>query len=146
MPVAASTTSPRAAGTTEPDDTDVATPAPAPAPTTVATSAAVDAVIDVDNQPGSDDYEGARDDVTDVTCTAYSGRWAAAGIVTNPTDTNVSYRIYVSYLDRAGETLGLIERDVDDVAPLEHSEWSTELESSAVDLSCVLRVERLAAG
>jgi hypothetical protein len=106
------------------------------------TTTPVEAVIDVSNQPGTGEFAGAREDVTDVTCEAADGNWRTAGKVTNPTDDPASYRIYVSYIDAAGETLALVESDVDAVEPAATLEWSTDFASTASGLECVLRVER----
>lgn len=102
----------------------------------------VQPVIDVVNQPGSGTFDGAREDVTDVTCASNAGIWTSAGTVTNSTEAAASYRIYVSFLDAAGETLALMERDVDALAAAASEDWSAEFSSSVEALTCVLRVER----
>ncbi len=103
-------------------------------------------VIDVVNQPGSGDFDGAVGDVGHHTCEAAGGRWTSAGSVRNPTDTSADYRVYVSFLDPSGETLALIERDLDDVDPGESQAWSVVFDTSLVEVRCVLRVERRRAG
>ena len=105
-------------------------------------SADVQPVIDVVNQPGSGTFDGAREDVTDVTCAANAGIWTSAGTVINSTEAAASYRIYVSFLDPAGETLALMERDVDALAAAASEDWSAEFSSAVEGLNCVLRVER----
>ena len=99
-------------------------------------------VIDVVNQPGTGTFDGAREDVTDVTCASNAGVWTSSGKVTNSTEAAASYRIYVSFLDAAGETLALMERDVDVLAAGASQDWSAEFTSSVEGLTCVLRVER----
>jgi hypothetical protein len=111
----------------------------APASTTTA-----EAVIEISNPPGSSDAEGALADVDGLECAAGGGQWSATGQVANPTDAIVDYRIYVSFLDTAGETLALIETGADNVEPGNTAEWSAEFDSSALELRCVLRVERFA--
>lgn len=105
-----------------------------------------DVVIDVVNQPGSGDFEGAVGDVDDQTCAVAGGRWTSAGSVRNPTDTVADYRVYVSFLDSAGETLALIERDLDGVEVGASQQWSVVFDTSVTDVQCVLRIERRAAG
>jgi hypothetical protein len=118
---------------------------PASSDATIATpTTTAEAVIEVATQPGSGDFVGAREDVTAVTCEQSDGVWRAAGTATNPTDTSVNYRIYVSYLDPAGETLALIEHDIDGAEPSVAGEWSTEFTSDVAEMQCILRVERAA--
>lgn len=103
-----------------------------------------EAVIEISNPPGSSDAEGALADIDGLECASVDGQWSATGQVANPTDTIVDYRIYVSFLDTAGETLALIETDADNVEPGNTAEWTAEFDSSALELRCVLRVERIA--
>jgi hypothetical protein len=142
----------------DPDDSGATVPTSAPL--TVVTDALVDAstttsgasaarpavVVDVVNQPGSGDFEGAVGDVDGQTCAVAGGRWTSAGSLRNPTDAVVDYRVYVSFLDRAGETLALIERDLDHVMAGDSQAWSVVFDTSVADVRCVLRVERRVAG
>ena len=116
------------------------------AATTPVSTTAPEAVIDIDNQPGEGEFEGAVDDVT-VDCTGADGVWTASGTVTNSTDAAVGYRIFISFLDEAGETVALVESDDDlaGLAPAEEREWAVSFESTATMLVCVPRVERRAA-
>ena len=101
-----------------------------------------EALIDIINQPGNGEFEGALADADVLECATTAGRWSATGTVTNPTNTTVDYRIYVSFLDTAGETLALIETDIDELDPASTADWSAGFPSEASDLRCVLRVER----
>jgi hypothetical protein len=87
---------------------------------------------------------GALEDVQGLACSRDGAVWTASGTVVNPTVDVVDYRIYVSFLDAGGETVGLIQSDANDVAAGAEQEWSVDLEWPADDLRCVLRVERVA--
>jgi hypothetical protein len=115
----------------------------APETTVPTPSTQANAVIEVTDQPGEGEFDGALDDVTSE-CTAGDGAWTASGSVTNPTDAAASYRIFVSYLDPAGETLALVQSgdDLTAVGAGESREWSAAFISDIADLRCVLRVER----
>jgi hypothetical protein len=93
--------------------------------------------------PGtSDDYEGARSDISDEDCRTSDGLWQASGSVTNSTSDTRSYRIYVAFIVD-GETEALRQVDVDDLGGGKNSKWSARAPSS-VDgaVECILRVER----
>lgn len=95
-----------------------------------------------EDAPGSlEGFVGAKDDAHDTTCEPDGDTWITNGQVTNPEQTPVHYRIYVSYLD-GDETVGVAQTDLTSVAPDETKEWSTTITSSTVGLRCVLRVER----
>jgi hypothetical protein len=108
------------------------------------------ATIDVEVRPGTadDGFVGARIDVTDEECEQdEAGGWQARGLVTNSTDADADYRIYVSFLDGADDTRGLTQADVTDLAPGDSEEWEAELALPGEDdLRCVLRVERVGEG
>jgi hypothetical protein len=110
------------------------------------TSATTDSTV----QPGTadDGYEGARIDVTDEECEpGDGGAWQARGLVTNPTDADADYRIYVAFLDGADDTQGVTQADVTGLAPGDSEEWDAELDLPGEDdLRCVLRVERVGEG
>jgi hypothetical protein len=126
--------------------TDDSVTAPSLAATTVPTPTTTpNAVISVVNQPGEGEFEGALEDVTDIGCAAGEGTWTSSGTVTNPTDAPASYRIFVSFLDGTGETLALIETNLDAIEPGESSDFAVDFATDAADLTCVLRVERRAA-
>jgi hypothetical protein len=120
-------------------------------PVTDATSSATssttaDQLIEISTPPGgTGDFVGARADVSELTCEPTETGWTASGVVTNPTDAPAAYRIYVSFLDRSGTTLGVIEVGVGDVGPGEARQWSTDAAIAVDGLDCVLRVEREAA-
>lgn len=101
-----------------------------------------EALIDIINQPGNGEFEGALADADVLECATNAGRWSATGTVTNPTNTTVDYRIYVSFLDTTGDTLALIETHIDELDPASTADWSAGFPSAASDLRCVLRVER----
>jgi hypothetical protein len=103
-----------------------------------------EALVEVSTAPGSGDFVGALEDVQGLVCSQDDGVWTASGTVVNSTVDVVDYRIYVSFLDAGGETVGLIESDSDDVAAGAEQEWSIDIEWPADDLRCVLRVERIA--
>jgi hypothetical protein len=106
------------------------------------------AVVDVKTQPGTatDGFEGAANDISDRRCESSEGTWTVSGTVTNSTAVPANYRIYTSFVDAAGATPGLLEIDVDNVAPGASAEWSGSLAIGLDDLKCVPRVERVAVG
>jgi hypothetical protein len=108
-----------------------------------AASAPAEPIIDVSTAPGSGDFVGALEDVHGLVCSGDDGVWTAAGTVVNPTADVVDYRIYVSFLDAGGETVGLIETNADGVAGGAEQPWSAAVEWPAGELRCVLRVERV---
>jgi pectin methylesterase-like acyl-CoA thioesterase len=95
--------------------------------------------------PGSlRNFEGARTDVHDTSCTLTSVVWKATGRITNPTGDAVRYRIYVSFLD-GDTTVGITEADPGPVAGHETQRWTAKLPVSTPGLRCILRVERAGA-
>jgi hypothetical protein len=102
-----------------------------------------EAVIDIENQPGEGTFEGALDDAV-FECERTDTGWRATGAVTNSTAAIVGYRIFVSFLDPAGETVALLEvaDDLAVVAAGEERAWEVGFDSGADDLTCVARVER----
>jgi hypothetical protein len=100
-------------------------------------------VIDVVHQPGEGEFEGALDDI-EFTCTTDGATWTAEGTVTNSTAAPAGYRIFMGFLDSAGETVALVEAEVTGLPAAESDEWSVQFASSAGDLRCVPRVERRA--
>jgi hypothetical protein len=123
----------------EDDDSEVAPPESTAAVPTVPP----EAQIEISTPPGSGDYVGALEDVQDMACTGVGGVWTAAGTVSNPTGDAVDYRIYVSFLDAGGETVGLVEAGAVDVAPGDGRDWSAAIDWRGSELRCVLRVERV---
>ena len=131
------------------DDSDddagaAATSSSAPAESSVTTNPAV--VQDVTDSPRTEGYDGARDDVTDLTCEQEGGVWRVGGTLTNPTAAAVDYRIFTAFLDAENETRGLLQTDVTVVEPAEARAWTGELALDADDLTCGLRVERTGVG
>lgn len=101
-----------------------------------------DTLVEVTDTPGSvDGFVGAIDDAEIVTCESQSGVWVGEGTVTNPTDTAQNYRVYVSF-NHKGNTRGLVQVDVENVAAGEQATWATEAALLGAGLECVLRVER----
>lgn len=94
-------------------------------------------------QPGTagDEYVGALQDVIVGTCDSSDGGTKIAGTVTNPTEGSVDYRIYVSIMSD-GDTLGIVQSDVADLAGGDTAEWEKDAAAGAPDATCVLRVER----
>jgi hypothetical protein len=130
------TTSPGAAGETDPGTT---------APSTSSGGFA----SNFTTPPGTagDGFEGARDDVTQLRCERQGDVWVATGQVTNPTDSDRGYRIYVSYLAPDNDTLGLSETGVDRLVAGASTDWQGSVTlSGAESVRCVLRVERFVAG
>jgi hypothetical protein len=92
-----------------------------------------------------DGFAGALTDVTALECEPGEGDlWQAQGLVTNPTDADADYRIYVAFVDDANDTSGIVQADVTGVASGDGQEWEAELALPGEDdLRCVLRVERV---
>lgn len=102
-------------------------------------------VIEITDQPGSvEDYVGAVEDAEVDTCSAGGNGLDVAGTVTNPESVAHDYRLYVSAM-ADGDTVGLVQVDVGDVAGGETAEWEVQMELTQEDIDCVLRVERLPA-
>ncbi len=102
------------------------------------------AVTDISVQPGTtEDYVGAKQDVTGLACEPDGRAWKVTGTVRNSTRATAGYRIYTSFLDDENETRGLLQTDVQDLAPGGEKEWTGRLDVRGQDLRCVLRVERL---
>jgi len=115
-----------------------------PEPTPTPTDAAVEpGVTDIEDAPGTgEDLVGAAADAITEACERDGDEWVARGTVTNPTDGEVDYRIYVSLLNSANDTRGLQQVDVEDLGAGDTADWESRLELADEDLSCVLRVER----
>jgi hypothetical protein len=89
-------------------------------------------------------FAGGRADVHDTSCVARGRVWKAAGKVTNPAATPVSYRIYVSFL-LGDTTVGITEADPRPVASHATASWHATLPVATAGLRCILRVERVEA-
>lgn len=99
---------------------------------------------DVETAPGTaSHYVGARKDAAVATCVGHVGSTNAAGTLTNPTDAEASYRVYVSAVDSEGSALGLGEVDKT-VAAGQTAHWEFQGKFGASGAQCVLRVERSA--
>lgn len=106
-----------------------------------------DAVVDVDIQPGqaTDEFVGARKDVTVDRCNRRDDEWVAAGTVTNTSGGAATYRIYVAFnVADTADTRGLVQVDVQ-VADGATEEWGATVPVPEDGLTCILRVERVAA-
>ena len=64
--------------------------------------------------------------------------------MTNPESETQDYRLYVSAMTD-GDTVGLVQVDVADVAGGETVEWEAQMDLAQEDIDCVLRVEQFAA-
>lgn len=118
--------------------TTASTPPDAPAVTTTT----VEALIAIRDQPGDGEFDGAKADITESDCSVAGGVWTYSGTVTNPTDDDVEYRIFVAFLDQANDTLALIQAENSLLAAAESAEFAVEFTATATGLSCVPRVER----
>lgn len=98
-------------------------------------------------QPGlsTDDYVGARQDVTVDFCDHSDGGWLAKGNVTNSSGADADYRIYVALnVENTSKTRALVEVDKK-VADGATESWETLVPTPEIwGLSCILRVERVA--
>jgi hypothetical protein len=123
-------------------------PEPDPEPTETSSDAAQEpGVTDIQDAPGSGEgLVGALADAETETCEAGDGAWISSGTVTNPTDAPANYRIYVSLLTGDNDTRGVQQVNVDGVEPEATADWESSIEVDDEDLTCVLRVERYAAG
>jgi hypothetical protein len=101
--------------------------------------------FDTTTRPGtSEEYEGARRDVADISCTPGKTATRVAGAVTNPTDQPQGYRLFVSVLVD-GATVDIRDVSVPRVEPRASTTWDTTLQATG-EVECVLRVERIALG
>lgn len=136
-----------------PDDATTAAPAPdpeepeglpepGPEPST-----APESHVDIEDTPGSlEGFVGALADADVTSFEPRDGEWLAEGTVTNPTESTVLYRIYVSAMGEGGTTTrGVVQVDVPDVPAGGSASWSAGLPIDDDGLSVVLRVERAAA-
>lgn len=116
-----------------------ADPKPSASPTE---TSAPPQVTDITDAPGTGEgLVGALADSTLDSCEPGDAGWTVTGTVTNPTQGEADYRIYVSLL--AGEeTRALSQVDADDVAAGATADWSADIAAEGENLSCVLRVER----
>lgn len=89
-------------------------------------------------------YVGAKSDATVDTCKVENGVLQVKGEVTNPTDKDQQYRIYVSAMKDGNTTVGVAQVDVPKVAGGKTTDWATILKLSEPNLTCMLRVERFA--
>jgi hypothetical protein len=119
---------------------DETTTTKALASTTSTTKPAV--VRDVTDAPRTSNYEGARDDVTKVTCKQDGKTWKVGGTVTNSTKEPADYRIFTAFLDDENETRGLLQTDLTGLEAGEARPFTDDLALDAKGLTCVLRVER----
>jgi hypothetical protein len=105
----------------------------------------IDYVQELSTPPGVEVFEGARSDVSGLSCTSEGENWLAQGSVTNSAAADRAYRIYVAFLTDDGVTAGLVQTNVALLAPATTSRWSAQLlipSSEGLGLRCVLRVER----
>jgi hypothetical protein len=102
--------------------------------------------VDVDNSQGEGEFVGALMDVVTSSCEGDGEVWVGSGTLSNPTDSEVDYRVWVAFIDHEGETVGLVQDNVEGVASLESGDYTVSMPYTEDSmLSCVLRVERRAA-
>ena len=102
-----------------------------------------DVFLNVQNSQAEGDFTGALSDVVTSTCAADGATWVGAGTVQNSSDARVDYRIWVSFLDPSGGTLGLVQSNVNGVRAGDKGDYTAAMPYTAADaLTCVLRVER----
>jgi hypothetical protein len=128
---------------------------PVVAPTTAATASpsATSAPIEPGNvyvstvnSQAEGDFVGAASDVTAQQCVAGDATWVGSGTLTNPTADKVDYRVWVAFLDATGDTVGLVQANVDGIKAGKSGDYSASMPYAKGDpLTCVLRVERRAA-
>lgn len=100
--------------------------------------------VHITDQQGSlEEFVGAGSDATVERCAFDSSRWIAEGAVANPTDESQSYRLYVAF-NKNRDTQGLVQVDIESIAPGASQGWQVEAPISGDGLDCVLRVERFA--
>ncbi|WP_341953159.1 hypothetical protein [Salinibacterium sp. TMP30] len=100
-------------------------------------------ITDITDAPGTgENLQGALADSTVDECKRAGDEWTVSGSVTNSTDANVTYRIYISLLNGANDTRALTQVDVEATEPGASADWSTTIPVAEDGLSCVLRVER----
>lgn len=110
--------------------------------TSTSTSTTQTFVANTKHTPGTlADFVGAKADVHDTTCKQHGGSWEADGVVSNPTDSSVRYRIYVSFLS-GDTTVGLAEANLGKVGPSKSAHWQQSVKVASDNLRCILRVER----
>lgn len=98
--------------------------------------------VDVTDQQGTiEGFVGASDDAEVTRCEADGNGWVSEGSVTNPTDEEQSYRVYVAF-NKNRDTKGLVQVDVESVEAGRAADWKAEAPVNAEKLDCVLRVER----
>ncbi|MEV8252836.1 hypothetical protein AB0O95_02600 [Rhodoglobus sp. NPDC076762] len=100
-------------------------------------------VTDITDAPGTgENLQGALTDSTVNECKRAGDEWTVSGVVTNSTDANATYRIYVSLLNGANDTRALTQVDVAATEPGATTDWATVIPVAEDELTCVLRVER----
>jgi hypothetical protein len=132
-------------------DPSATTPAPtlsatSPAPTPSASHTPLEpggVYVDVEDSQGEGDFVGAFPDVADSTCAADGAAWVSAGTLVNPAGDTVDYRVWAAFLDPDGDTVGLVQANVDGVSPGATGAFSASMPyDGSAALTCVLRVER----
>jgi hypothetical protein len=99
--------------------------------------------VDVDNSQAEGDFVGALTDVVASSCEADGSNWVGSGTVVNSSESGADYRIWVSFLDSEGETVGLVQSNVDGIRAGNPGDFSATMPYAGTDaLTCVLRVER----
>lgn len=101
--------------------------------------------VEITDQQGSvEGYVGALEDAVINRCELAGDGWISEGTVTNPTESEQSYRIYVAFNENR-DTHGLVQIDLTSVPAEASQHWKVEAPIPGDDLTCVLRVERFTA-
>ena len=102
-----------------------------------------DVYVDVDDSQGEGEYAGALDDVVASSCEGNDAEWTGSGTLSNSTGLDADYRVWVAFVDAEGDTVGLVQDNVDGVAPGETGDYSASMPNpGGGTLTCVLRIER----
>ncbi len=98
--------------------------------------------VSVTDQQGSvEGFVGASEDAEITLCESKNNQSLAEGTVTNPTDANQSYRLYIAF-NEGRDTQGLVQVDIESVEPGETLTWEAQAPVTTKDIQCSARVER----
>lgn len=101
-----------------------------------------DSYVNVTDQQGSvEGFVGASDDAEITLCETDDNQSSAEGTVTNPTDVNQSYRLYIAFSE-GRDTKDLVQVDIESVEPGEALTWDAQVPVNIKDVQCSARVER----
>lgn len=92
-----------------------------------------------------EDEVGAREELTDFTCSATDDTWSASGTVTNPTDANAVYVVNIGIIEKDSRSSALRKNVVLEVAGGESKSFEEANLISDIDdgeHECIARVNR----